>query len=40
MAFESGAVRDDWNSAGIVPMYKGKGNGRELNTKVIEVLVC
>ena len=25
MAFESGVVLEDWRSAGIIPLYKGKG---------------
>ena len=29
MAFESGAVPEDWRSAMIVPLYKGKGERNE-----------
>ena len=29
MAFESGAVSEDWRSAVIVPLYKGKGDRTE-----------
>ena len=28
-AFESGIVPEDWSSAVIVPLYKGKGGGTE-----------
>ena len=31
MAFESGVVPEDWRSAAVVPLYKGKG-------EVIEVI--
>ena len=31
MAFESGAVPEDWRSAAIVPLYKGKGERTEYN---------
>ena len=37
MDFESGVVPEDWRSAVIVPLYKGKGRG--LNLRIIEVLV-
>ena len=29
MAFESGVVSEDWNSAVIAPLYKGKGQRYE-----------
>ena len=29
MAFESGVVLKDWRSAGIVPLYNGKGERTE-----------
>ena len=29
MAFESGVVSEDWRSAVIVPLYKGKREGSE-----------
>ena len=29
MAFESGVVPEDWGSAVIVPLYKGKGERTE-----------
>ena len=29
MAFESGVVPEDWRSAVIVPLHKGKGEGTE-----------
>ena len=29
MAFESGVVPEDWISAVIVPLYKGKGEGED-----------
>ena len=38
MAFESGVVPDDWRSAVIVPLYKGKGEKTDVRT--IEVLAC
>ena len=38
MAFESDVVPEDWRSAGIVPMYKGKGEKSEC--KNYEVLAC
>ena len=31
MAFESGVVQEDWRSAVIVPLYKGKGERTEFN---------
>ena len=36
MAFESGFVPEDWTSAAIVPLYKGKGE-RGLNIVIIGV---
>ena len=39
MAFESGVVPEDWRSAVIVPLYKGKGE-RDLSVRTIEVLAC
>ena len=29
MAFESGGVPEDWRSAAIIPLYKGKGEKTE-----------
>ena len=37
MAFESGVELEDWRSAVIIPLYKGK---EELNIRIIEVLAC
>ena len=31
MAFESGFVPEDWRSAVIIPLHKGKGEGTECN---------
>ena len=31
MAFESGVLPEDWSSAVIVPLYKGKGEKTECN---------
>ena len=31
MAFESGVVPEDWRSALIIPLYKGKGERTECN---------
>ena len=39
MGFESGVVPEDWRSAVIVPLYKGKGE-RGQNIAIIEVLAC
>ena len=39
MAFESGALPEDWTYAVIVPMYKGKGE-RRLYIRTMEVLAC
>ena len=39
MAFESFVVPDDWRSAVIVVLYKGKGE-RGLNVRIIEALAC
>ena len=36
MAFQNGVVSEDWRSAMIVPLCKGKG--QRLNVKTIEVL--
>ena len=36
-AFESSVVSEDWRSAVIVPLYKGKGG---LNVRTIQVLAC
>ena len=38
MAFESGVMTEDWKSAVIVPLYKGKE--RNLSVRTIEVLAC
>ena len=39
MAFESGVVHEDWRSAVIVPLYKGKGERTECkNYKGISLL--
>ena len=38
MAFESGAVLEDWRSAVIVPLYMCKGE--RANVAIIEVLAC
>ena len=38
MAFVSGIVPEDWRSAVIVPLYKGRERG--LNVRTIEVLAC
>ena len=38
MAFESGVLPEDWRSAVIVPLYKGKERG--LNVRIIGVLTC
>ena len=39
MAFESGVVQEDWRSAVIVPLYKGKGERTECkNYKGISLL--
>ena len=39
MAFENGSVPDDWRSAVIVPLYKGKGELNECkNYKGISLL--
>ena len=40
MAFESGIVANDWRSAMIIPLYKGKGERRECsNYRGINFLV-
>ena len=39
MAFESGVVPEDWRSAVIVPLYKGKGEKAECsNDRCISLL--
>ena len=39
MAFETGVVREDWISAVIVPLYKGKGERIEYsNCRYISLL--
>ena len=38
MVFENGVVPEDWRSAVIVSLYKGKGE--RLNVRTIEVLAC
>ena len=38
MAFESDGVPEDWRSAVIVPLYKGKEGG--LNVVITQVLAC
>ena len=39
MVFESGAVPENWRSAGIVPLYKGEGEKSECkNYKGINLL--
>ena len=39
MAFETGGMPEDWRSAVIVPLYKGKGDGTECkNYKGISLL--
>ena len=39
MAYESGGVFEDWRSAVIVPMYKGKGEKTECrNSRGISLL--
>ena len=38
MPFEGSVAPEDWRSAVIVPLYKGKW--RELDVRIIEVLVC
>ena len=41
MAFESGAVLEDWISSVIVPLYKGKGEMTECkNYRGISLLSC
>ena len=38
MAFKNGVVPEDWRSALIVPLHKGKGERTDVRT--IEVLAC
>ena len=38
MTFESGVVPENWRSAVIVQLYKGKGE--RLNVRIIEALAC
>ena len=39
MVFENGVVPEDWRSAVIVPLYKGKEE-RGLNIVIIDLFAC